>query len=59
MLIGLFGPVRQEGGPNESYKNFVREAKQANMLLRLMEAVGSPEGPDYINSIKVNSIKEA
>ena len=52
MLIGLFGPVCQEGGPNESYKNFVREAKQANMLLRLMEAVGSPEGPDYINSIK-------
>jgi hypothetical protein len=42
----LFGPVSQEGGPNESYKAFVREAMEANWLLRLYESATSLEGPD-------------
>lgn len=52
MLVGLFGPVCQEGGPNESYEAFVREARRANWVLRLVEVVGSPEGPDYAEFIK-------
>ncbi len=46
MFMGLFGPVCQEGGPTESYKNFVKEARRANWSLRLLESVVSPEGPD-------------
>jgi hypothetical protein len=42
----LFGPVSQEGGPNESYNAFVREALEANWLLRLYESATSPEGSD-------------
>lgn len=52
MLIGHFGPVCQEGGPNESYRNFVKEAKRANWLLRLRESIASPEGPDYASFIR-------
>jgi len=44
---GKFGSVLLEGGPRESYQNFVEEARKANGLLRLYEAVTDPEqGPD-------------
>jgi hypothetical protein len=46
MFTGLFGPVRQEGGPKENFRTFVIEARNANRLLRLMEAIESPKGPD-------------
>jgi hypothetical protein len=36
---GKFGSVLLEGGPRESYQNFVEEARKANGLLRLYEAV--------------------
>jgi hypothetical protein len=52
MAIGLFGPVCQEGGPYESYKRFVQEAKEANWVLRLFEALASPEGPNYTEYFK-------
>jgi hypothetical protein len=52
MVIGLIGPVCQEGGPYESYKRFVQEAKEANWVLRLFEALASPEGPNYTELIK-------
>lgn len=52
MIIGLLGPVCQEGGPYESYRRFVQEAKEANWVLRLFEALASPEGPNYTDLIK-------
>jgi hypothetical protein len=42
---GKFGSVLLEGGPRESYQNFVEEARKANGLLRLYEAV-TEQGPD-------------
>ena len=47
MMIELLGPVCQEGGPRESYKRFVQEAKEANWVLRFFESLASPEGPNY------------
>jgi hypothetical protein len=44
--IGLFGNVCEEGGRAETYGRFVKEAREANWLLRLCEAYVSPEGPD-------------
>jgi hypothetical protein len=52
MSIGFFGPVCQEGGPNESYENFRTEAWRANWVLKLMEAAGSPEGPNFAEFIE-------
>jgi len=46
--IGLYGPICQEGGPAESYKAFRSEALRANWLLRLIEAVPDPKGPDLL-----------
>jgi hypothetical protein len=45
--VAFFGAVCEEGGPLESHRNFVREARRANLLLRLVESVDSLEGPDY------------
>jgi hypothetical protein len=50
--VALFGHVREEGGPKESFKEFVREAKEANRLLRLCESYASPEGPDRSRFLK-------
>jgi hypothetical protein len=52
MVIGLFGPVCQEGGPYERYERFVQEAKEANWVLRLFEALASPEGSNNTELIK-------
>ncbi len=38
--------VCEPGGPGESFVNFRREALRANWLLRLYEAVFTPESPD-------------
>jgi hypothetical protein len=44
-LVGLYGPVSLEGGPAESHRNFASEARKANRVLRLYEAVASPREP--------------
>jgi hypothetical protein len=52
MMIELLGPVCQEGGPRESYKRFVQEAKEASLVLRFFESLASPEGPNYTEFFK-------
>jgi hypothetical protein len=48
----VLGPVCQEGGPYEGYNRFRQEAKEANWVLRLFEALASPKGPNYAELIK-------
>lgn len=43
--IGLYGPVAVEGGPAESFRNFVSEAGKANRVLKLYESVAPPYDP--------------
>ena len=51
VLIGLFGSVCMEGGPAESFRHFVAEAKKANQILRLYESVISGDKPNREDSV--------
>lgn len=58
VAIGFFGPVSLTGGPAESYRHFVGEAKKANQGLRLYEAIASPKGPRASHSNRGSEIIE-
>jgi hypothetical protein len=52
------GSVLQEGGPKESYQNFVEEARKANGLLRLYETVTDPEQEPDVELVKRHAERE-
>jgi len=50
---GVLGQQGTEGGPEDNLRNFAREARKANYLLRTYEAVTAPDRPNTIDSEKL------
>jgi len=53
-----FSDTLLEGEPKESYQNFVEEARKANGLLRLYEAVTDPEQEPDVELVRKHADRE-